>query len=238
MTLKIRSLNQRAICAWFIPRLVAIIAALNSLSSDAAVVNTTGSVEVVGLAANFALNTFESNTASRLISERSSLLLTQDIAADVTQAGLVLSSAQLSPGIISANQFVDSYLLHVDPVGALQSMNFAYQGSITFDFPVIAAIWSTERLNASDDVLGAPGGFYQPATFRGYEGPGTASPLDSLGLSEDRRTVSFAFNVTQYYDQLRIVTAAVPEPTCLSLWVFSGALAVVAWSRQRMANGG
>lgn len=182
------------------------------------VVSTTGSVFQIAPPASAALDALESNTVAELFTERSSVLLVNNITADVMQPGAVDSQITLSPGQISAGQRVDSYLIHVDPIGSLGSLPFTYQGSVTFDTPILGLVWSTVNLNASDAALGAPATLYGPInSFRGYEGPGLASPMDSLVLSPDRLTLSLALRTTQYYDQIRIVTASVPEPATIAL---------------------
>ncbi|HEX4412786.1 MAG TPA: hypothetical protein VH107_04100 [Lacipirellulaceae bacterium] len=186
--------------------------------AHSAIVSTSGSVVQIAPPTSVNLGALESDTSAELFAERSSVLLANSLNADVSHPGAVNSQVTLSPSPIAAGQRVDSYLIHADPVGPGSTTSFTYEGSVTFDTPILGLMWSDGTLDASDPILGSPATVYGPDTmYRGYEGPGLTSPRDSLVLSQDRLTLNFALRTTEYYDELRIVTASIPEPATISL---------------------
>jgi hypothetical protein len=196
----------------------------------AAVVNTSGDVEQIAAPTSVVLNALEHSLVARLFLEREAFTLPSDLALDVTQPGLVDSASDLTPGQLTTGTAVTSYLIHADapqPVIPIRE----YQGSITFDMPILGAIIDADLLNASDLIVGSPSTNYVPRNpDSGFEGPGfpVISPgvRDELTLSPDMRTISFHLRVESRLDQVRVIIAAVPEPSsvCLLLVAFSASL--------------
>jgi hypothetical protein len=194
-----------------------IVFSLTVPTAEAAGIATTGDVTQIAPPASVALGALESNTEVRLFAERTALLLSQSVTVDVTQPGLVDGAEDLTPGAITANQLVSSYLLHADAIGNGQPI-VMFQGSVTFDMPVLGALITASRLTPTDSVLGSLATVYNPTVNRGFEfGVAGQGVSDSLVLSPDRLTVSFVFRTTSQYDQVRIVTSAIPEPTSVYL---------------------
>ena len=96
---------------------------------------------------NLELNKYESNTDIFVFDEKQDLTLTSDVYVDITKAGTYNDAGDLTPGTIPAGTLVNSYLIHVDPVGTASSL-FKYDGSITFSNKILGVI-----VNNIDDVL-------------------------------------------------------------------------------------
>jgi|GEM_PF-7032342 len=103
-----------------------------------------------------------------------------------------------------------SYLIRYNPVGILDFMVFRrFEGSVTFDRPVLAIITGAGKLDATDSVTShapLPKTEEEP-TMRGLEAGPKTDP-DWLSLSRDRRTVSILFNAGESVDEIRVITAA------------------------------
>ncbi len=209
---------------------------LGARQAGAEVIGTTGSVLAISPPPSIVNGQLTSLTFTHLFQEKSGLVLSSDLTVDVTSPGQVQTSAHLTPGIIASGTTIDSYFLMSDtptPTGAGPIVTFA--GTVTFDTPVLGVIVTTQRLATTDATLGAIGTSYLPSTeFRGFDGPTfSASSLvvaDLLVLSANRRTISFEFKSEFYNDQIRIITAVVPEPATLLL---ASSVIVVLTMRRR-----
>lgn len=176
--------------------------------------SVSGNVEQIAPPASVVLGALESNSFVRLFDERTTVLLNQNVSVDITQPSTVGNSSDLTPGIISANQLIDSHLLHADPVGGGP---VTYQGSVTFDRPILGLLVQANTLTATDSVLGSLSTVYNPTIDRGFEWPSTTVVGDMVQLSPDFRTITFVLKATSQYDQIRVITASVPEPSSIVL---------------------
>jgi len=209
----IRPATAKVLCAVFCAAQIFAAARLTYCE----VVNTTGNVILIAPPASVVLSSFEDNTSVQLFVEKSGFRLPASVTVDVTAAGVVDATSDLTPGQVAAHSLVDSYLLHADPFGPGNPV-VTYQGTVTFNTPILGAMVTAASLSSSDHMLGSATTNYIPPTiFRGFEGPGfpvTAAVVsDTLDLSADFRTLSFLFHTTSQYDQIRVITAAVPEPS-------------------------
>lgn len=180
----------------------------------------------------------ESNTDIRLIQEQT-LTLASDLTVD--RANPYGLSGTFGPTTLADNQTiaagteVTSYLLHFDPIAAGTA-----NGVYTFDQEIVGLIFQTEKLDATDALLGLSSIIYktdpdaQTTNFRGALNEGT----DQLIISADRRTI----DLTMYagaggnMDQIRILTAqAVPEPSSVALFAIAAAALGVYWRIRRTA---
>jgi hypothetical protein len=129
---------------------------------------------------------------------------------DISQPGVVTNASQFTPATIDTGTYVNSQLLHFDPVG---NGSGVLRGSVTFDTNVLGIIVTSARLNATDGQLRRPDAVYA-TTFasRGAEFNGSADQ-DSVTLSADRRTVTFVSHVASGLDEIRVVTT-VPPGSC------------------------
>ena len=186
-------------------------------SVEAAIVDTIGDILIVDPPPNVVLTTFEDDKFVRLFREQTGLVLPSVIHVDITAAGMVAAAADLTPGEVAANTLVDSYLLHADPLNRGIPIRL-YEGSVTFDRPILGAMMTYKSLTDTDALLGsATTNYIPPEYYRGFEGPGfpVESPEvgDSLEISADFHTLSFIFRTESRMDQIRIVTVANPEPS-------------------------
>jgi len=126
-----------------------------------------------------------------------------------------IGTAFTTSGNIAGGTTVETYLLHADPPGSTPTL---FSGSITFDTPILGLIFSDSRLNGTDSSLGVSGVTYYNGASRGLE-----LGSDSFTISGNTLTFSGQFNASTAVDEIRILTAAVPEPTT----IFAGALVLI-----------
>ena len=198
-------------------------------SARAGVVDTTGNILFVTPPPNVVLTTFEDNLNVRLFREQTGLVLPISITLDVTKPGKVDAFSDLTRAKLAQGTHVDSYLLHADPLGFGIPIR-VFEGSVTFNQPILGAMMTYESLTASDALLGsATTNYIPPETFRGFEGPGfrETGPVvsDSLEISADFLTLKFSFRTESRMDQIRIVTVPNPEPSTAGLAAFAAAFA-------------
>ena len=194
---------------------------------DAGIASFEGAIQLIEPPAHATWSKLEDDEFAKLFAERQSVLLSEELYVDVSIAGVVDESKDLTPaGII--NETVNSYLLHSDPLLKGHPPR-DYQGSITFFEEIVGIMVTVKSLNLSDGLLGAIDTIYVPRNiYSGFEGPGFPTQgkeiNDRLELRPDLRTVSFHFMTTSMLDQIRIVTRAddvalgyrVPEPAYCS----------------------
>jgi PEP-CTERM motif-containing protein len=193
-----------------------------SSAAQAGPILVTGSVTIVPAPADARLQAFESNTEARLFAEVLGLVLPGSVTVNVDSPG-VYPSPPATTGTIGPGTVVESYFLVTDPVGSDPANIRNYVGSITFSTDVLGIILLDPQFAASNAVLGHPGTLYSAA---GY----SLDPGDVLTLSPDRRTVSINFSSAPAADNLRIITAPIPEPGTL---VLLGTGAAAALLRRR-----
>jgi hypothetical protein len=186
-----------------------------SQPAESAGTTISGNIEQIAPPASVVIGVLESNSLVRLFNERSAFVLNQNLMADITQPSTVGSPIDLSPGLISP-QLVDSHLLHADPIGP-GNPAVTYQGSVTFDRPILGLLVQGSTLTPTDGLLGSPSTIYTPTVNRGFEWPSTSGVGDLVQLSADFRTVTFVLKATSQYDQIRVITAGIPEPSALAL---------------------
>jgi hypothetical protein len=198
-------------------------------TARAGVADTTGNILFVSPPPDVVLTTFEDNTNVRLFREQIGLVLPKAITLDVTMPGKVDAFSDLTRASLAQGTNVDSYLLHADPLSFGRPIR-VFEGSVTFDQPILGMMITFEALTASDTLLGsATTNYIPPETFRGFEGPGfpESNPIvgDSLELSADFLTLKFSFRTESRMDQIRVVTAPNPEPSTAVLVTIVAAFA-------------
>jgi hypothetical protein len=189
--------------------------------AEAAAPTLGGSVVQIAPPASVVPGALESNSQIRFFKERSAILLNQSITVEITQPSIVDQVVDLTPGQIAANQLVDSYFLHTDTLAGSGIVTF--QGSVVFDAPVLGILVLGSSLDATDAVLGSPStAYFSPSNiYRGFDGPDFSTSSDAVRdlvqLSLDRRTITLQLRTEAFTDQVRVITAVVPEPTSLAL---------------------
>lgn len=126
-----------------------------------------------------------------------------DLRLDLAEAGSHTSFLG-SPRIIPEGTMVDCYLIHCAP----QRKRHEVKGSVTFPGEILGLLTNDDRLNATNELLGAQWTLACQHPERGIESlPDVNS--DRLKISRDRRTLSGYFR-TMSIDQVRVLVARRP----------------------------
>jgi hypothetical protein len=141
-------------------------------------------------------------------------------AVDISTPGSYPTLASLTPGTLPVGTALDVYYFH----SFGNRSGTAFRGSITFPRPILGLEVLGPSLVATNfGSTTFPTGLHHGIEFE--------PQLDSLIISPDRRTLSFANMTFNRPDDLRVGIAATPEPGCLLL-VGSG-LALAFRKRRR-----
>ncbi|MBK9119758.1 MAG: PEP-CTERM sorting domain-containing protein [Phycisphaerales bacterium] len=199
-------------------RLGFVFTVVTMLASHAAadIIEVGGAAVLAEPPASIALNQWESDTEIRGFFERQTTLLS-DLALDHVNTGLVDYESLLVPGFVSAGTAVQSYLFHADSVDGFDAL---LSGYVVFDAPNLSVLIHTASMNGTDDMLGRPGVTYGNSPGRRLELP--PGSLDMFEISGDRTRLDFTLKFGAAYDEIRIITAAVPEPGSLALLSLMG----------------
>jgi hypothetical protein len=179
--------------------------------ADAAIVETTNQITQIPAPADARAQRLESNTTMFAWDERQAVVLPNDVAVDITQAGVYEDVADLTPGVVPAGTVVDSHFVHADKVGTT-APNIVLQGTVRFDKPIVGIAIEAAPLYASD-FLGAPGTRY-PTSGRPERRLNLERQADFVIWQVDQHTVVIQVETAAHFDQVRILTAAreVPVP--------------------------
>ena len=161
-----------------------------------------GDIEPVAVPANTRLNALESNTVMRVFNEGHFITTANDIALDMSEPGTYTGGVGLTPSILSANNILNSYLVHFDTVGGVQR---TVSATLTFDEPILGVVFTENNLVASDGLLGNVLTSYDTVfSTRGVEDNGS----DIVTWETDGRTLNLTLRVNVFLDQVRVITAA------------------------------
>lgn len=109
------------------------------------------------------------------------------------------------------NLLLNSYLVRVDPETELEGPeHIHFEGSVTFEHPVIGIIIGNATLKASDIRFGKSEWPRVPGAdnyHRGLETNWNTTIHDEVSLSKDRRTVTIVFHTGGSTDDIRVITA-------------------------------
>ncbi len=210
----------------------------------AAIVSTSGAVSTISSPTSVSANTLESDTAIYAFNEQSNYLLTGDLSVDL------LTSTGLS-GSLAAGTEVNSHFLHFDPVGTADIydlVDVTLAGTITFDTPILALIW-TGLTDVDPDNLGLSDYLGAVGTTYGTNDVGRGAEMDdsfnfTTDISESRRdyiTLIDAYTISvDFYahpiraDELRVVTAVSAVPVPAAAWLFgSGLIGLLGLARKK-----
>ena len=221
-----------------IAALFATVVFLPPKMANAAIVSTTGDVVVATPPADITNGQWESNTQIRAFAEQQEVVLVSSLPVDISVSGTSPSAvdSNLSPATIQAGTIVDSYALHFDVVGSLETKNAKEAtGSITFSSDVLGIIALSDSLNETNSAVGLPGVLYASGADHGLDlDPAGGGTSDIVTLSADLRTITVDWRDASFPDDLRVVTA-VPEPTAWALGV-SGTAILFIWLVQRAGD--
>lgn len=183
-----------------------VIAIVSCVQATAGIVGTTGAVVIVNPVApdnDFTTNgAGQSDTVIRTFAEVTDFALPSLFPVNVSIAGTSLpGDANLSSLDLPTGGYVNTYFVHFDPVGRpSQLVNAA--GSITFDEIVVGLVFRNGALNTTNAITPFPGVSYPDDGRVELDDPGTF-----IALSDNLKTVSFAFAANLGSDNIRIVTA-------------------------------
>lgn len=208
------------------------------IQAQAGIVGTpTGSVAQTAAPPSVRDQAIRSDTEISLFVERQGVFLPQALNFNVTAPTTAPAATTLgtTPGVLPAGTHVDSYFIHLQSLTGTPEVPVLLSGSITFDREVLGIAIFNIQLNQSDTILGLPGTLYPTGGERELDisigGIVGVGGNDNITLSEDRRTVTLNFGNIGGGDQLRIVTASVPEPSTWALMV--AAVMTVCFLRRR-----
>ena len=203
--------------------------------------SVSGQIQIISPPSSVLANVLESDNHAFVFRERQNVTLGSDLPVDQ-----LISSG--SAGSISAGTVINSTFFHFDPVGiAVHSSDLVtVLGSITFDRPILGFIWtgvacpepcpfSPEYLDASD-FLGAAGTQYPTNGLgRGLEADAFYDHNGSRDLIVNIDATSIGISATAFpdrSDQLRVITAGLPEPGTFWLFAF-GMAGIMLFVRKR-----
>ncbi|MEM9345942.1 MAG: FecR family protein [Planctomycetota bacterium] len=157
----------------------------------------------------------ESSERMHVVLEQTGVEVVKGVAAGITKPGTYRSFAGPGDPVAYAGQ-VDSYLVHLDPVGKGQSVTLS--GEFTFPRPIVAVLVNGRQLIKTDALFANPGTelYRQPDMPFGLDGTDItleADQTDELVLSEDRRTLRYRLFALEPFDEFRVlIEAADQEP--------------------------
>ena len=108
-------------------------------------------------------------------------------------------------GLLPAGTLVDCYLIHSAP----EQSRHLVSGSVRFDGTIVGILCNDDRLNATNDLLGAHWSLACSHPERGVESVPDPNS-DVLMISRDRRTFSAEFR-TMSIDQVRVLVVRDPR---------------------------
>lgn len=158
------------------------------------------------------LAAMESDTHILVIPERRDFTLKNRIRVDIDSPGTYQAEGLLAnlPFKPKPKVRMRSYLLRYNPVGSLPKPGFRrFEGSVTFDRPVLGIIVGGKKLHQTDGLLSKaplPTLNAIDADLRGLE-RGKTRDSDTVTLSEDRKTVTVIFYAGESIDEIRAITA-------------------------------
>ena len=175
------------------------------------VLQATGLMKFVAPGPEFVPGRFEDNDRVLVFLERADVRPHDDFFVDLVEPGLYQRIHRSESHRIDAGTVIRSYLLQFDPVGRLArdaTQKPRVMGQVTFDRPVIGLIASSNKLSATDELLGHPRGDYVK-TRRGIEPPRTTDAPDAqrdvVILSDDCQTLSVDLSAGTAIDQIRVI---------------------------------
>jgi hypothetical protein len=188
-----------------------LLVALGGSTVLAGVSTTTGTIVSIDPPASVVRGELESDSVMRLFQEQEDLELSGDVVVNIINDGTYdASSDPIGTETVPAGTWVDSYLLHMDPVGAPSNW-VCIDGSVTFEEDIIGLILFNAQLEGSDGTLGYSATVY-PASGtdagRRVELPGEINPgtlNDVVTLSGSTLEVHLCVH-SEWSDQIRVLT--------------------------------
>lgn len=185
--------------------LIFLVTLLMTLQVQAAVVNVTGSGEII--AAVSVQDNSPTNTIQQAFNEKQSVVLTRDITID--------------GGTISAGTVVDSHLIFLNSAGFDQltkTANWEFSGNILG----VMSDLSGQLLNDSNDLFASFNDYFTVGSHTGvFNGLGFDNTSDSYSFSAN--LLEATMRVIEPGDWIRVLTVSqVPVPA--AVWLFGSGL--------------
>lgn len=197
-------------------------------SATASIVSTSGQATLISRPGDAQLNALTSNTTAFVWDEAQSVTLAAPVSIDASSPGLYTSSLSFVFATLPTGSVVSSQYVHFDTVGGT---SHAVDGSITLDGTIVGVIaWNRAgfaHLDASDAVFGLGTLFSEGLVRRGVfdSGDGSAGNEDFFSIGSDLHTLTFHLEVTNPFDELRVLTT-VPAPSVIPVLAIAGLVGV------------
>lgn len=188
--------------------------ALLAGAAQASIVSTTGACLFIGAPVSLDTNALASPDLAYAIDERQNVFYSGP--ADQAIPNFLPAMDSQNATNASYTGRVNSHIVHADATPYLNGHNNV--STITFAEPIVALIYRSATLDATDDLLGNPGTLYPHAVpNRGFNA--NFDGLDTVVLLDDH-TIQLTLGAA--LDEIRVLTAAVPTPAPLALIALSG----------------
>lgn len=188
--------------------LVSIATVLLPLSTAiGAVITTGGAVQVTAPLSDVRPNQTQNDDIIWLFTEQTNYVLPSPLTVNITAPGSYSSYPSSLVSTLPAGMRVDVYFMHFDPVHSRRR-----QGYVKFNTPILGVIVRNAQL-LSSNFLGVPGTQYP-----------TSGSLLALENGDDKINLP---DMTELHvdwlasspgDRIRIITAAIPEPSTMLLF--------------------
>ncbi len=152
---------------------------------------------------------YESDDSLLVIPEKRHVQLTAPIPVNPIPAstGAIRGTFEQEIETLTTTARLRSYICYYNPVGTPLLEGFRhFQGSITFDAPILAVIYGTKQLRQSDALFQHERRRF-PDSMRGLEDNEGQAPPDLVLLSPDRRTLTLDLFTGPHSDQIRVILA-------------------------------
>lgn len=158
----------------------------------------------------------ESNVDAMIFLEAADLTLSTGVDVNIQGPGSYATNFDNVVGQVAAGQRVNSYFLSLDTIGQTTVDTYDF----VFENPILGIIAGNTTLADANAILGNAGTLYMTDNA-GME----QNTEDLIVLSGDGKSLSVTLRVgSGFVDQLRIITAAVPEPGSLGLVLLGAGL--------------
>ncbi|MCK6478161.1 MAG: hypothetical protein L6Q35_15175 [Phycisphaerales bacterium] len=183
-----------------------------SASASAAIVGSTGQVQVISAPGDAQLEALTSADWIRAWNEQQDFVLTNELGYDAVAPGVYDQPSDLGNFGLAAGTRLASHYIHFDSPGSTAA---TAEGTVTFSHRIIAVICrgdNAANLNGKldrSDFLGAPTLYSDNVEARGLE---LGANADRFVISPNGKSIGVRFGITFPGDYVRVLTE-VPAPS-------------------------